>query len=361
MKTSKINSVRRSLFYFLLALLVVSVISFLFLKVVQPKDTTNDGFFVTLHGAVDAELDNSDHYPNYVYVYYPYYNIQQLTRGKTIMLSFIEWEENRGSYSATFWVPIEMEVIVTADSTGCNHNKTYISKEDHIKEVNLLVDESKCYEELNIPNTKDEVTKKARGLLDRMFLNMAKADIDESQRETIRNDLELGWEEINEVDYESDENKSLLHAYNAYWLGFRADYRLQLSELKECIENALPLIHNNSCVAIPYTTKTEIIDANRTYISYNQSWILRENVHNVNTIEASKSNIQTIYNERIRLGMKVGECKNALEITKKSYNNQENICELRKIAFTTLRWSQALALIAFGFIVYYPIRKWIEK
>ena len=186
-------------------------------------------------------------------------------------------------------------------------------------------------------------------------------NISKYQEELIKNDLTFGEGEIIDFNYESNESKAILHAYNAYWLGWRADYLLQLSELQNCVKEALPLIQDDGCIIIPYNIKTKIIDANNTYNSFNNSWILREKVYEIETIDESKNNIQSIYNEKNKLKRGAGECKNYLDIVKESYKNQENTCEMRKTVFTILTLSQILALIALGLIIYLPIRKWIEK
>ena len=122
-----IQSLRKFALYVVILLLVVAVALFFLLKFLVPHDPVKEGFMVTINGKVNTNLSDVVEYQNYVYVYYPYYNIEQLARGEKITLASIDWNNIIGEYSATFWLPIEMKVIVTADATGCNHETIYVS------------------------------------------------------------------------------------------------------------------------------------------------------------------------------------------------------------------------------------------
>lgn len=55
------------------------------------------------------------------------------------------------------------------------------------------------------------------------------------------------------------------------------------------------------------------------------------------------------------------ECEESEEVLMKSYNNQKTKCNIREQTIVLLKWSEALALICLGFVIFYPVRRWIER
>ncbi len=359
----RIHKLRGIVGYILLFLIVIIIISFVLLKLVFPYDSVKDGFLVTINGEVNAKINNTNHYPTYVYAYYPYHNLKQLAReGKTVSLANIEWQNNKGYYSMTFWLPIEMNLILTADATGCNNNSVYVSPKGNIKQVNLIFDGKKCNEEFNIPQTEEEVIERARENLDRIFTESTNPVFKPNETQSIKEDVKLGSKEIEEVNSENDENKSLTHAYNSYWLVWRAYYKMDLYKLGVCVEKALPYLNTNeSCIVLPYEAKIDLLDANRSYESFKSSWILKKRAEDINSVDKAKNTILLIKNEQSRVNSIWRDCDTSLEIVEKSYKNQESTCNLRNQTLLVLKWSEALALICVGFIIFYPIRRWIIK
>ncbi|MBI2102777.1 hypothetical protein HYT55_02980 [Candidatus Woesearchaeota archaeon] len=354
--------VKKIITYSLIIFLVIIILLFILLNFFIPNDSVKEGFWFTVNGKITTDVNDSSNYPEYVSAYYPYYNLRQLSRANTIELAKIDWENNIGSYSLTAWIPIEMNIILTVKSDGCNHETIYISKDDNLRDINLLYDEKLCHDTLNIPEKREELIDKARGLLDRTFTEISELQIPKTEAEKIRADNNRGREELEESGNVKEINQSLIHAYNAFWLGWRVDYELEIWKLQQCVEESSKLLVNNElCIILPYEAKIDLLDSARVYNGTENSWILREEVHDVNTIEEAKNNVQSIYQERSKIREEVQECNNALDIARKSSENQYGICKTRDSISSLLKWAEALALICLGILISYPIREWIEK
>ena len=361
-KKKKIDSIRGIFKYVLLALIIVIILLLISLKLLIPDDPTNKGFYVTINGEITTTESNINHYPKYVYAYYPYYNIDNFAgQGDSVDLGEIIWSGNKGQYSMTFWLPIEMNLILTADATGCFYERIYVSPNDNIKEINLQYSSERCFEEFKVPEPLETLLERSRDSLDRIFTESTNDIFSINETQSIKDDVKLGSKEIEEMNYESDENKSMIHAYNSYWIVWRAYYKMGVFKLGNCVEKALPLIENSSCMVLPFEAKMKVLDSNRSYESFKKSWIMDEEVHEIKSVEEAKRNIQRIYNERNRVNDILRECEQSSEIIENSHNNQKTKCDLRNQTPLLLKWSEALALVCLGFIIFYPIRRWIEK
>lgn len=361
-KKEKIDSIRGIFKYVLLVLIIVIILLSISLKFLIPCDLTNKGFYVTINGEVTTTESNINHYPKYVYAYYSYHNLNNFAgQGDSAGIGDIIWSGNKGHYSMTFWLPIEMNLIMTADATGCFHERIYVSPDDNIKEINLQYSSERCFEEFKIPEPLEALLKQSRDSLDRLFTASADDIFSINETQSIKDDVKLGSKEIEEMNDESDENKSMIHAYNSYWIVWRAYYKMDIFKLGKCVEKALPLIENSSCVVLPFEAKMKILDSNRSYEYFKNIWIMDENVDEIKSVEEAKGNIQRIYNERHRVNDFLRECEGSLEIIENSYNNQKTKCDLRNQTILLLKWSEALALVCFGFVIFYSIRRWIEK
>lgn len=362
-KEEKINSIRKIFKYILMVLVIAIILLVISLKFLVPNDSTKEGFYVTINGVVKASNPSTISLPDYVRVYYPFYYMRNLgEQGKQIDIASIDWTGNQGEFTLSFWIPIQMEVIVTADPEGCNHLPIEISAEDNIKNVELKFDGSNCKENYTLPNTQEELVKKAKEGFDRLFTESSSEFLSKDETKSMNEDRKKGGEEIEEIHSETTDNASLLHAYNAYWLLWRGYYKSDLAELRDCVEEAIPyIIPNQTCIILPYLEKQEILDSNRTYASGNTSWILRERPEEIKSIEEAKQTYYSIRNERSRIRAAFNDCRSALPVIKKSFSEQESICKIRETSVKWLKWFEALAFVCLGFIIFYPLRRWIEK
>lgn len=355
--------IRKPIFGIFIILVLASIIFIILLNFLIPSDSTKTGFWVTISGEVKTELDESSHYPDYVWAYYPYHNLRQLAKqGKTIDLANILWEDNKGTFSMTFWLPIEMNITLTPDATGCNHTYLHVSPIDNIKHVDLIFDNEKCYDEISIPGEKDEILEKAKGILGNAFRDSMSSNFSSDEIELINEDVNLGSAERSESNYENGYNESFIHAYNAYWLGYRAYYRIELFKLKKCLGKSLPLLEKKgSCIVFPNQEEIDLLDANNSYKGFENSWVLEEEIHDIDSIDEAKRNIISINEDRSRIDIKTRDCELAFKVIEKSYDNQRAICKIRNIAFILLKWTEALALICIGILIAHPFEKWLKK
>jgi hypothetical protein len=362
-KEEKINTLRGIFKYVLIGLVILIILFTISLKFLIPSDSTKDGFYVTLNGIVKDTSLNSSHLPDYVRVYYPFYFMKNVgEQGKQMDISLIKWTDKGGKFSMSFWVPIPMEVIVTADPEGCNNQLVYVSPIDNVKDIELNFDGSNCKEDYELPETQEELVKKAKEGFDRLFTESANEILSKNETKSIIEDRQKGGEEIEETHNELNENNSLLHAYNAYWILLRGYYKTDLAELRNCVEQALPYItQNQSCVILPHSEKIDILDANLTYYSGLNSWILRERPEEIESIEEAKQTYYNIKTERSRIRAAYYDCISALPVIKESFSEQNPVCEMRKYNLVFIKWSEALALVCLGFVIFYPIRRWIER
>lgn len=88
---------------------------------------------------------------------------------------------------------------------------------------------------------------------------------------------------------------------------------------------------------------------------------MKENVEYVREKEDALDNVYRMSEASRRLYRDYSECQWDIEKFKQSYDSQVGVCELRNTALFTLKWSEVLALIAIGLIIYPILRKSLEK
>lgn len=358
-----IKEIRKNVFIGLLILIGISLIFFIFLRLFMPCDCVKEGFPVTITGVVKTNLEDTSSYSNHVYAYFPYPNLRQLTKAETIEYTEINWGGKEGKFSITFRLPIEMDVILTAKATGCNHTILHVSPEQNIQQVTLHLEEGECYDRLNLPDTKDKVKDVAIRILDTADEQHSDSSFDKTEISLIKEDIDEGRRMVTRVNDEPSENESLLTAYVAYWLGWRAHYKIKLYTLKNCVDESLSFTSkNDSCVILPYQQKIILMDANRLYKDFSRSGVLSDKmIYNAESLEDAKTYVQNIHGRLNHLSDVVEDCENALEVIKNSYENQKDICDLRKVSLFIFKFTEALTLVCIGFLLAFIVRAWYEK
>lgn len=350
-------------FHILIICVIIGTASYVLLQFLAPYDPVKDGFLVTINGQVNAKTNDTKSYPTYVTAYYPFGNLDHLaSSGNSIDLANINWDGNIGNFSMTFWLPIEMNLVLTAASTGCNHERVYVSKKENVKQVELAFDERTCYKSVELANTEEQLVDVSESLLVEIFNEYKKPIYTPDESDSMREDEEQGGKQLEQRTRENDGNKSLMYAYNAYWLAWRGHYKMYLFKLGKCVDKSMPfLTENESCINIPYESKKELLDANHSYGSLSNSWVLSEDVTRIKTVQEASTNAKIIFDQYRAVEDLWENCENSFKIINESYNNQKPVCDARKNAIRLFGWAETLALICLGFLVSYPIKKWLYE
>ena len=325
---------------FVLAILIITSVLLLLL---QPKTSVEQGFWTTISGSVSHQ--DSDFTTNYVYVYHDYVLYDENTRlsqnAKEIAITNIE---NDNIFSITFWLPVDSQVTVTADDTGCIHKLIYISKENPILNLDLDTSSERCSNQFTLSNTLDQRYKNIQARTN--SLSESRLGILDNFTEYIKTDLKEAFSELSDYSYEKNEyeqNETLLRAQ--FYLE-RAEAYSELARVKLCSQEGLGYIHNDSCTLYPYSEKNDLISANNTVdnikfllehqkLRYGNASLILKDVAYINTIK-----------QQIR--DKVRVCYNSLNVVKKSYEDQEQTCRYRSNIFQFFNLSKISFFILIG-------------
>ncbi len=358
------NSTKKFISWLLIFSIVIFVVSSISLKFLIPADDTKIGFQVTIKGTVTTEVDE-DSLPQYVWAYKDYTYFDRLYKeGKVIKLTNIQWDLKKGTYSITFWLPIEQRVIITTYPQGCNHQFIDVSPNSNVHTIDLTHDQNRCSSvPVNIPNSITELEKRVKDGLKGDFSKSTDSSFTSNQTKKIQDDIDLAEEELEEYDYLDQSNSSLIHLYRAFWLDWRASYRLAIYETESCMENLLSIFDGNeTCEVYPFETIEGIGSINKSLEIYGESgWIFGDNAYRNDNIEQIKFGIYSISQNRNTMREALRDCEEYTGIILKSQKNQEPICNMRKNSLIVINWAQALAFICLGFLIYSSIRRWIEK
>lgn len=358
------NPIRTVIIYIFIILIVVTILGFISLKVLIPHDPVKQGFDVTIKGAVETNV-SEDALPLYVWVYKEYtYTDRIYAEGTLVDLQMIRWDtKNKGTYSLTFHLPIAQRLVITTLAYGCNNRVVDVSPDNAVVELNLTHDQRTCSSRsYAVPDVPSILEKQVRNGLTRDFADSTNNNYNSNQTQRIQSDVDEAENELEDYDATDLTNQSLVHLYRAAWLDWRATYRVSIYETQACLEKAMPyLTENSSCEIYPYEAVEGLTDINDSFSEFDESnWLFRDGYreHNISELE---DGIYTLRSNRERQMEFQRECEKYAQIIEASHDYQEPICEARNAAKTTTNWSSALALICLGFLLYAPLRGWIEK
>jgi len=323
--------------------LFVLIISSFLLILLQPKTSVEQGFWTTISGSVSHK--DSEFTTKYVYVYQDHIIYDENTRipHNAKMIDATNIEDDL-TYSITFWLPVNSQVMITPDDTGCLHKIIQISKENNSLNLDLETSSNRCYDPFTLSQDLNNRYKNIQARVN--SLSKTRLDPVDNFTEFIKEDLDKVFSELSEYSYQDnkgEQNETLLRAL--FYLE-RADAYSKLAKVKLCSQEGIIYLQNDSCTLYPYIEKNDLILINNSII-ITKSNLENKKLHygDSNTI---LEDVEYINNERKHIEDKVGICDNSLNIIKKSKEDQKQTCNYRNNIFQFFNLSKIAFFVIIG-------------
>jgi hypothetical protein len=342
-----------------LIVIIVLVIVLLFAAYVFfpiPDHQLSKENFVKISGRVEfAGMGSSTTKPSTVEVYYPYSNQNRICQGDLLGTSKINWiNETEGTYELPIRLPIDMNVIITTNCSGCQHINELIVLNEKEKKVNLKWDSQQCDTETEVPEDLTKLLDNARSRNLRTEELYYENTLTKEQKTEIMASLQESTEFITKAEREN----SLSYAYAGFGFSIYAYRNSHLFDLNNCVKEIEILIenYNNSCYQIPYEEYRKFQDVknrceNQTKEYYNLDVFYKDD------LEKTKSEAHKLAdNLGYTLDAK-SACNRPLELIKKSIEFQKPYCDGRNI----INYALYFAFLVLGIVIGASICRWIGE
>lgn len=315
------------------------------------EKTPESGFWVKVSGEIlpseEVKGTTVNYRPKLLYIYSPYYLPDHLCYGSnTIKKTRINWtDDERGTYSTSFRVPVEMNVVLTTECSSRYYEEIALLKEKNEiqQDVEWGIKKEKTGD-LELQSNPDDAIDQAKIWLDSFEARLREKEASPEMIQDIKQDIISGGKQIPEARRQEDSNKSLLYTYYADWFAWRAFYKIYLLDLKDCIEqDEILSIYNDSCYVPDYDSYEYFKSSNDTYASWSNRYFLR-NTPDLNDAEDMKSEVRSVHRDVSELNSRVRECKDSLTRLNKTFEHQKSFCEKRETLFSI--FSAALIVLA---------------
>ncbi len=301
--------------------------------------------------------------PEYVSVRHPVYGQDQICKSTQIDFKKINWlDEENGEFEVNFKVPVgQKHAIITTNCEFCSYKVIDLNNKDSVIEV--AWGNNSCEENINF-GSKAGIIDYVNLNYDTIESNLVKSQFNESEKESIKDDIKDAKEAIG-LSKRKQNEESTLEAYYSLWYYWRAKYKERLFELRYCVLTINDLIetHNSSegCFVPDYQSYDDYRLSNDTYVQGIDNLVLEDYPQRINDVKKIEGEINSLMRMNDPIQQQASVCSGAAATIKSTFEYQKPYCNARKIALITLNWGQILALIAFGLIIYRPMSEWIEK
>ncbi len=338
-------------------LVLVLIFAYYLASSIQPKPS-DTGFWVTIKGEIShsnkLKPEDLGSRPQAINVREPFHNPNLLCRSRRKGIAPINWiNDNLGTYSIPIWLPAPMDVVLTTDCSGCNHNTISISDDDIEVQSNIQWDKEKCSaEEYNFPNEKEQILKNIRTSLDRIDEEMSKRNFNDTERDIIKDDIKQARRQITSSSNQNNETESLWLTYYANYFAWRAEWTLNLFDLKYCVEKTARLTrtYDDACYEPNYEADLVYQDSSDWYYSTSYGKFDDEEPYWRDPQDVNWE-FDDIYRSSKELDEVFARCENSFEILNDTFEYQKPYCEKRKISIIALKWAEILILITLGVLV----------
>lgn len=344
-----------------LSFLIISSSLLIFLP---SNEGATEGFWVTISGNVYANTSEKDDQVYFIYPDYVYDNMARIHQGADyIETAQITWDGSVGKYSASFRLPIAMNLIVTPNFEGCAHQRIWISPEKPAFNLDLNYTSEVCYNEQPLPADVVSIIDRTRTQLDGLDQTKDRMDASSVLKANLKKHVEESRQYIQEYteaakgqDTTAAERAALL----AWWHKENSYYDIGLYDTEQCLIDVQPaIIANDSCMIIPLQSKQDVQDANRTFTyRYAQreerlptDWNTTEIRQDIARVNVNQNEIRDRYQE----------CERAKLVIKASIDDQETQCSIRQTYLAINRWSERLLWLFIGLIIGSLLAKRIKE
>jgi len=340
-------------------LLVVSVISFYFLKLdPQVNHQMTNQFQVTIKGTVSFADGESipEEIPYKVTLYPSSYSLDYLCYSNDIEIANISWDDGKefGEFILTVSLPVSQEVVISTDCYGCHHKRIYVSPKENFHEVELQYGGHRCHEAAETYTNTDDALKRAREILDNVDAERTARINNINDSEDIKADITRGWEKIRDASSYSNINESLFEAHYALFYVWKSFFKVETNSLKMCVNEVGQMLnsHNDSCF-IPPSEGWKLYSSSKKVLQDKLEDIERLNSKNY-YFEENPSLLQTIsntYQDRKEAYKATNDCDKAMRLISESFAFQEPYCKKRDFTLSLLDWILATIAIIVGIFI----------
>ena len=321
----------------------------------SPKNQNQE--FVISGKVLPAKTATGSH-PSLVRASYPPAGLDNLCRGGEIAITKINWVGNIGTYQIVFRASAGLNAIaLTTDCDYCDRVVVSLKSNNQVQDLSwgnktCMMDGEYTYED------KEKVLERANlftKFIDSQLLKTS--NLNESERQSIRDDISRATEENIEANRPKDANESILHAYYAEWYATRAEYRLALFSLKYCLNDVAALLKvykDDGCYVPDYGSFQGYLMANNTFFSLDNSRFLEDTPYGVTDLEKMKFELIYAHNKYSWISEQQfapSQCLNSYKLINATFEFQKPYCEgIKTIEYVSyLFWS--LALIYLGILI----------
>ena len=252
---------------FFLALIVIAAIVLFVAYVFSPlpDHQLSKENFVKISGKVEfSSIGPLATQPQTVTIYSPYSNPNWVCRGDALGAVKINWlNETEGTYELPVRLPIDMDIIVTTNCSGCQHAYEYVTLNEKEKVVDLEWDGQQCQANIKVPENMTTLLDRARNY--KLMTDELRYDstLTKEQSTELSDLLNTSARFIADAERED----SLSAAYGALGYSFYAWRNLHFFDLNNCVKEIESLIedHNTSCYQLPYNGYKKFQDVKNRY------------------------------------------------------------------------------------------------
>ena len=257
--------------------------------------------------------------------------------GDRLSISDIDWKNKTGDFSLSFILPVPMKVVLTA------HCSNYTILELDYQKSQIETDVywgTNCmpYKETSVSNVpSDEIDILNREITHVQSLLVDFSTKNDAERKLIDEDLSRA-NGLRDDAKRSNSWESLKYALQGHWLVLRAEYRIRLSELGQCVEDGRNILGKfNSLYFVPsYEIKEKLNASFNTYRSFNSTNILYNSPFRTDDSSILTNDIKFFDRQTNDVYDDIYDCKQNVALLNKAFNYQVEFYNQRNVFLVVL-------------------------
>jgi hypothetical protein len=343
--------------HFICIVIIVAIVLFLaYMFFPVPDHQLTKENFVKIRGSVEFSGEGPlGTKPQTVTVYSPYSNPYWICRGDSLGAVKIDWtNENEGRYELPIRLPVDMEVVITTNCSGCQHVREFITTDEKEKTIGLKWDGQQCEADIKVPEDMAELLKRANSYNQRTEELRYTFGLTKEQSAELSDLLNTSARFIADAERED----SLSDAYGAIGYSFYAWRNLHFFDLNNCVKEIETLIddYNTPCYQLPYDGYKKFQDVKNRYEGQVKQQF-NMNLFYEDDLNRSKQQAVWLANNLEYTLDAESACAEPLNLIKESLELQEPYCENRK----NINYALYFTLLVLGIAIGSSAFRWLGE